>query len=94
MFVKKTAGLCNLMTFFPAYAMFIDDKVDVVDNVLLADRSGQYIMIMGKQKTHLLHIVADRSLCILFSYKSVVQLLQAILCRLRKGYFAVLIFFS
>ena len=48
MLVKKTAGLCHLVTFFTAYAMFIDDKVDVVDNVLLADGSGNYIRVMGK----------------------------------------------
>ena len=94
MFVKKTAGLCHLMTFFPAYAMFIDDKVDVVDNVLLIDGGGNYIRVMGKQKTHLLHVVADGTSGILFSHKSVVKLMQAILCCLRKNYFAVLIFFS
>ena len=47
-FVKKTAGLCYLVTFFPAHSMFVDDKVDVVDNVLLADGSGNYIWVMGK----------------------------------------------
>jgi hypothetical protein len=94
MLVKKTAGLCYLVTFFPAHSMFIDDKVDVVDNVLLADGAGYYIPIMSKKKTHLLHIVADGALCILFGNKCIVQLLQAILCCLRKGYFAVLIFFS
>ena len=94
MFVKKTAGLCHLVTFFTAYAMFIDNKVDVVDNILLTDGGGHHISIMGKQKTHLLHIVADGAFCILLGYKCVVQLRQAILCRLRKGYFAVLIFFS
>ena len=82
MLVKKTAGLCYLVTFFPAYAMFIDDKVDVVDNILLADGTGSNIIIMGKKKTHLLHIIADVALCILLGHKCVVQLLQAILCRL------------
>ena len=48
MFVKKTTGLRYLVTFFPAYAMFVDDKVDVVDNVLLADGGGQHIGIMSK----------------------------------------------
>ena len=94
MFVKKATGLRHLMTFFPPYAMFIDDKVDVVDNILLADGTGSNIIIMGKKKTHLLHVIADGALCILLGHKCVVQLLQAILCRLRKGYFAVLIFFS
>jgi hypothetical protein len=94
MFVKKTAGLGYLVTFFPAHSMFIDDKVDVVDNVLLTDGAGQYIMIMGKKKTHLLHVVADGALCILFGNKCIVQLRQAIQRRLRKGYFTVLIFFS
>ena len=94
MLVKKTAGLGYLVTFFTTYTMFIDNKVDVVNNVLLADRGGHYIWVMCKKKTHLLHIIADGALCILLGHKCVVQLLQAILCSLRKGYFAVLIFFS
>ena len=85
MLVKKTAGLCYLVTFFPAYAMFIDNKVDVVNNILLTDGTGSYIIIMGKKKTHLLHVIADGALCILLGHKCVVQLLQAILCSLRKG---------
>lgn len=48
MLVKKTAGLCYLVTFFPAYSMFINDKVEVVDNVLLTDGGGYCIGIMGK----------------------------------------------
>jgi hypothetical protein len=80
---KKTTGLRYLVTFFPAHTMFVDDKVDVVDNVLLADRRRYYIITMGKQKTHFLHIIADSSFCILFGHKGVVQLLQATLCRLR-----------
>jgi hypothetical protein len=48
---------------------------------------------MRKQKTHLLHIVADGALCILFGHKCIVELSQAFLCPLRKGYFTVLIFF-
>ena len=94
MLVIKAATLCDLVAFFGTHAMLLNDKADVVDNVLLGDGLRQYIVIMGKQKPHFLGVVTDRTLGIALGYHRVVHLMQAGLCYCGEGYFAVLIFFS
>ncbi len=71
MFKKETAGLGYLVTFFTAYAMLLNNVVDVINNVLPTDGTYQYIMIVGKKKTHLLRVIADGAWRIMFSRKHI-----------------------
>ena len=93
MFEIKAAGLGYLVAFFTPYAMLFDNEADVADDILLGNRSRQQVVIVRKQKAHLLHIVADGTGGILFCHEGIVELLQASLRLGRKGYFAVLVFF-
>ena len=74
--------------------MLFNDETEVVYNMLLRNGTRQHIVIMGKQKTHLLHIIADGTGAVMLYQQSVVQLLQATLCLNRQRYFTVLIFFD
>ena len=94
MFKIKAAGLRYLVTFFTTHAMFFDDITDVVGDVLLADSGGQQIVIMRKEKAHLLCVITDGTDGILLCQQCIVHLLQARLRFRAKCYFAVLIFFA
>ena len=74
--------------------MLFNNEADIVDNIMLGDELRQKIIIMGKQKTHFLGVVADRAYRILPGQKRVVHLQQAGPGCYRKRYLTVLIFFS
>jgi hypothetical protein len=74
MFKKETAGLGYLVTFFTPYAMLLNNVVDVINNVFAADGAYQYIMIVGKKKTHLLRVITDGAWRIMFSSKHIEEL--------------------
>jgi hypothetical protein len=80
MFKKETAGLGYLVTFFTPYAMLLNNVVDVIDNVFAADGAYQYIMIVGKKKTHLLRVITDGAWRIMFCRKHIGKLQQSFLC--------------
>lgn len=77
MFEIKAAGLRYLVAFFTTHTMFLNNKTDVIDNVLLADGARQHVRVVRKEKTHLLHVIADGTRRILFCLQGVVQLLKA-----------------
>lgn len=54
MFKKEATGLCYLMAFFPANAMFFYNEIDVGNDVFTDDAGWQQIAIMRKKKPHLL----------------------------------------
>lgn len=81
MFVIKAARLGHLVTFLVAHTMLFNNKTDVIDDVLLRNRSWQQIMIMSKEKPHLLGIIADRAWAVLFCQQRIMQLLKAVLRR-------------
>ncbi len=54
--------------------------VDVIDNVFAADGAYQYIMIVGKKKTHLLRVITDGAWRIMFCRKHIGKLPQSFLC--------------
>lgn len=72
MFKIKTTGLRCLVAFFSPYTMLLYNKADVVYNILLRNSVGQFVTIMGKQKPHLLHVVAYRTNSILFCQQRIV----------------------
>ena len=76
MFKIKAAGLSCLVAFFTAHPMFLNDKTDVADDILLADLCGQAIVIVSEEKPHFLHVIADGTGGILFCKERVVQLLK------------------
>jgi hypothetical protein len=80
MFEKETAGLGYLVTFFTAYTVLLNDVVDVIDNVFSADGAYHYIMIVGKNKTHLLRVISDGAWRIMFGRKHIGKLQQSFLC--------------
>ena len=80
MFKKETAGLCCLVAFFTTHPMFINDKTNVADDILLANLRGHPVVIVSKKKPHLLHIIADGTGGILLCLQGVVQLLKKGLC--------------
>ena len=45
-FKEEAAGLCYLVTFFPAHTMLSNDVVDVIDNVFLRNRIRKNIRVM------------------------------------------------
>ena len=61
MFKKETTGLCYLVTFFTPNAMFLYNKINVGNDVFTNDGAWQQIRVMRKNKTHLLHVIADGS---------------------------------
>ena len=80
MLVVKAARLSHLVAFFSTHPMLFNDETEVVYNMLLRNGTRQHIVIMGKQKTHLLHIIADGTSAVMLYQQRVVQLLQATLC--------------
>jgi hypothetical protein len=94
MLKEKAAGLGYLVAFFSAYFIHLNDVIDVINNVFAGKRLREHIIIMGKDKTHLLCVIADSAFGIMLRRKHVEHLLQGILCLQRQGYLAVLIFFS
>ena len=74
MFKKETAGLGYLVTFFTAHAMLFNNVVDVINNVFAADGAYQYIVIVSKQKPHLLRVIANSAGRIMFGGKHIDEL--------------------
>ena len=83
-----------LMAFFTPNPMLRLNKTEVVNNVHLRDRPRQHIIMMRKNKAHLLHIITDRPWRIMFCHQHIVQLQQALLRLRRKRYLAVSVFLN
>ena len=71
MFIKKTTGLCHLVTFLTPNAMFFNNVVDVTDNVFAVDGTYRHFVIMGKKKTHFLCVIANGAGRIMFGGKHI-----------------------
>ena len=74
--------------------MLLLNKTQVVNNVHLRDRPRQHIMIMRKNKAHLLHIITDRQWRIKLCHQHIVQLQQALLRLRKKSYLAASVFLN
>jgi hypothetical protein len=78
MFVKETAGLGHLVAFFSSHAIHFNDVVDVINDVFAGERRRQHVIIMGKNKTHLLCVIADGAWAVMFCRKNIEQLMKGI----------------
>ncbi len=74
MFEKETAGLRYLVAFFTPYAMFSNNVINVINNVLSADGAYHHIVVVGKKKTHLLCVITDSAGRIMFGSKHIEKL--------------------
>ncbi len=81
------------MAFFTPYAMLLNDKIDVANDVLLRNGMGRYIVVMGKEEPHLLSVIANDANRIMFGHQRLMHRLQGLLCSFAKPYLTVLIFF-
>ena len=79
MLVKKTAGLCYLVALFSANAIHFNDVVDVINDVFAGKGRRQHVIIMGKNKTHLLGVIADGAWTVMLCRKNIEQLPKGIL---------------
>ena len=80
MLIEKAAGLGYLVAFFSSHTMFFNNVVDVVDDVFTGKRCRKHIIIMRKNKSHFLGVVADGARAIMFGRKDVEQLQKCVLC--------------
>jgi len=74
MFEKETASLRYLVAFFTPNAMFSNNVIDVINNVLPIDGTYQYIVIVRKKKPHLLCVITDSAGRIMFGSKHIEKL--------------------
>jgi len=79
-FKEKTAGLGYLVTFFTAHAMLFNDVVNVIDNVAAGNGANRQVVVVCKQKPHLLCVIADSARGIMFGSKHIEELLQRFQC--------------
>jgi len=94
MLKKETTGLRHPVAFFPANLMFFYNVINVGNDVFTYDGGWIKVVIMCKEKTHLLCVIADGAWRIMFGSEHCVHLLQGFLSLKQKCYFTVLIFFS
>jgi len=74
MFEKETASLRYLVAFFTPNAMFSNNVIDVINNVLPTDGAYQYIVVVRKKKPHLLCVITDSAGRIMFGSKHIEEL--------------------
>ena len=55
----KAIGLRHLVAFFSSHFIRFNDVVDVINNVFVRNGSRENIIIMRKNKTHFLRVIAD-----------------------------------
>jgi hypothetical protein len=74
MFEKETASLRYLVAFFTPNAMFFNNVINVINNVLSADGAYHHIVVVRKKKPHLLCVITDSAGRIMFGSKHIEKL--------------------
>lgn len=75
MLVEEATGLGNLVALFSSHTMHFNDVVDVINDVFTGKRLRKHIVIMRKNKSHLLGIIADGAWTVMLCRKHVEELL-------------------
>jgi len=63
------------VAFFSSHFMNFNDVVDVINNVFTGKRRREHVIVMGKNKTHLLGVITDGAWTVMFCLKNVEELL-------------------
>ena len=88
MFKKECKSRTSHTAFITTYAVIYLDVIEVLNNVLLIDGTGRYIVVIPEQMLEFGDITPNGTRRIMFSRKEIRKLYQQALCFLIEGYFS------